>query len=164
MLVPPYVLFGCCISFTNQSWSFLMAYMSTFVIWISGCWFTRCLFSSISQLCSLATFIALRKQRSNILGRRDALGSSARLENEKHFLCTVAVLSLVAGVTQLPMMIAHLYVIYLNSNDHNTDGAPRILFSISGALLSVNFATNPFVYLWRIPKYKRTFKTLYLKK
>ena len=86
------------------------------------------------------------------------------MKNEKRFICTVAILSLIAGVTQLPIMISQFYLKYLDSIDYDADDFRYVVESASKLSLSVNFAVNPFIYLWRIPKYRRTFKTLYCKK
>ena len=90
-----------------------------------------------------------------------------RLENEKRFLITIAIVCGILAVTLVPEMVNVLvFGLILPDVGENMIRNPNslgIIIIISILLLSVNCAVNPFVYFWRLPKYKKTLKKMYCK-
>ena len=116
-----------------------------------------------TQVFYLATYFSLKKQRGRFFKRQDVSEAvlrtmKIRLQREKQFLHTIAIVCFILNFTLLPsltLLIVHgIYPQFSNQ---------REVFSISMDFLSFSFATNPIVYVWRLPKYKKTFKLLYCK-
>ena len=123
-----------------------------------------------AQVFYLGTYISLKKQRKNILADENISETTSRmirkrLENEKRFLVTIAIVCGILVVTVLPQMINVLVfglifpTIGKNLTRNRTNGIIFMVISLS--LFSINLAVNPFVYLWRLPRYRKTFKNLY---
>ena len=117
----------------------------------------------LTQVFYLATYFSLKKQRGRFVKRQDVNEAvlrtmKIRLQREKQFLHTIAIVCFILNFTLLPsltLLIVHgIYPQFSNQ---------REVFSISMDFLSFSFATNPIVYVWRLPKYKKTFKLLYCK-
>ena len=117
----------------------------------------------LTQVFYLATYFSLKKQRGRFFKRQDVSEAvlrtmKIRLQREKQFLHTIAIVCFILNFTLLPsltLLIVHgIYPQFSNQ---------REVFSISMDFLSFSFATNPIVYVWRLPKYKKTFKLLYCK-
>ena len=124
-----------------------------------------------TQVFYVATYFSLKKQGEMFLKRLnisdDAIVSGRilkiRLLREKNFLCTIAVVCFILNFTFLPSILFRFFYFQLgqsHSIDPNIEQFILISFSI---LLSFNFAINPIVYVWRLPKYRKTFKLLYCK-
>lgn len=119
-----------------------------------------------TQIFYLSTFVSLRKQRKKLFTNRDVNEATSRttkirLENEKHFLCTIAIVCFVMAFTLLPTF-SFLIIRLFRPNFGQFTKSVGIVLDLSMAILLIsNFAVNPFVYLWRLPKYRRTFKVLY---
>lgn len=119
----------------------------------------------LTQLFYLATYISLKKQRQQFLRRQDTSQATlrtieSRLENEKRFLSTLAIVCATLMLTLLPV----LSIMLVKALSKNVLMEGRISFVVDLiflVLLNSNFAVNPFIYLWRLPKYKKTFKKLY---
>ena len=120
-----------------------------------------------TQAFYLATYFSLKKQREMYFNRQNvneaALGTiKIRLQRERQFLHTIAIVCLILNLTLLPtltFMIVH--VIYPQFSTMQR-GQPSILFRhLLLIFLSFNFAINPIIYGWRLPKYRKAFKLLY---
>jgi heme/copper-type cytochrome/quinol oxidase subunit 2 len=80
---------------------------------------------------------------------------NARMKQEKRLFTTMFLVSFVTIITMVPLAI---YVI-LQGRTNNINSDPvHMLFS---TLLFVNFSINPFVYLWRLKNYRKTFKIVF---
>ena len=119
----------------------------------------------LTQLFYLGTYFSLKKQRRELLAYQDVGGVTCRalklrLENEKNFLFTVAIVCSIQAAIILPILSYILLYSFLFPNrlTKHTNYVFRWIFMI---LLCINYAVNPFVYLWRFPRYKKTFKKLY---
>ncbi|XP_028409989.1 uncharacterized protein LOC114532637 [Dendronephthya gigantea] len=128
--------------------------------------FTTCFLASFFfaiQSLNLATFLSLKTQSRALRERRDISESTLRAwklrqENEKRFLVTIAILSIILSVTTFPYFIIIFFL--LRSGGTGTVDHPWIEFSVH-LMIIMNITINPFFYLWRLPKYKKTFKKLY---
>ena len=122
------------------------------------------------QVFYLATYISLKKQRGRLFKRQNISESTLgtmkiRLHREKQFLHTIAIVCLILNFTFLPSLG---FMIFRAFHPDFRNIKQRELSCISFKLmltvfLSFNFAINPIVYVWRLPKYRKTFKLLYCK-
>ena len=106
------------------------------------------------------TYASLKKQ-SKFLTTQDTSANrslEARILKEKRFLKTIAVICFVEITTLSPIII--LFVIKNMSLNTNT---MQVIFSSNLLLFTINFVVNPFIYIWRLPKYRKTFSVLYCK-
>ena len=85
-----------------------------------------------------------------------------RLRNENQFLSTIFIITIVLIFGVALGLILHCvkYNIFtMNKNDDVT-----YLYDVADMLLLLNFFVNPFIYLWRLPKYRKTFQMLYCRR
>ena len=129
------------------------------------------IFFSLTLLIYLGTYVSLKNQRRKVLTEGNISEAAARsirirLENEKNFLITIAIVCFILAFTYVPsfvgMLLLHLgnHVSSLNRSEIKILAA---LYMLGLVLLTINFAINPFVYVWRLPKHRKTFKKLYCK-
>ena len=120
-------------------------------------------FFFVIQSLNLATFLSLKRQSKALLERHDISESTLRAlklrqQNEKRFLITIAILCIILTVTTSPYFLIIILMLW-------SDGTGTIYHQLveSSVYLMVitNITINPFYYLWRLPKYKKTFKKLY---
>ena len=118
----------------------------------------------VTCLFYIGTFISLRKQSKQLYARKDASTTNTRmmqirLKNEKGFLHTITIVCFVMIITLLPVLIlASISCIQIEQSD------PKQVKRVTATgltIISINFAANSFVYLWRWPKYRKTYKKLY---
>ena len=78
-----------------------------------------------------------------------------RILNEKRFLETILIIACIYLVTILPNAVFTQVILFRSpGEEEKTDGSlDRTLF----AIWIVNFVINPIVYIWRLPKYRKTF-------
>jgi Mg2+ and Co2+ transporter CorA len=117
----------------------------------------------------IASYISIRRQRMELHNRTGMSEitirtAKIRLENEKNFLVTIAIVCFVLAATVLPFIImsftSFVEVTKRLEGDDNKFVAPS--YTRWGLLLiGLNSAANVFVYLRRLPKYRKTFKKLY---
>lgn len=160
---------------TFEAMSFAVRY-TTGDEFITGC--MRVAYTSFffiaTQTLYLVTCLSLRKQTKQIIGRQDATGSQnssfpnsstvtraiqVRLQNEKCFLVTTAIICMVLALTVLPALIYYkiLSLIYPELQDEHYSITAKVIVLV----FRVNFTVNPGIYLWRLKSYRKTFKVLY---
>ena len=113
----------------------------------------------------IASYISIRRQSLHILSRTDMnevaiRTTKIRLKNEKNFLLTIALVCCVLAVTVLPY-VAISFVFWIDFIEENHASSPPEYFKLVLFFIGSNSAANVFVYLWRLPKYRKTFKKLY---
>ena len=113
----------------------------------------------------IASYISIRRQSLHILSRTDMnevaiRTTKIRLKNEKNFLVTIALVCCVLAVTILPY-VAISFVFWIDFIEENHASYPPEYFKLVLFFIGSNSAANVFVYLWRLPKYRKTFKKLY---
>ena len=119
------------------------------------------MFFVIAQFMYIATYISLRKQRIRILRQQSGTTSRTiitRTEFEKHFVRTVALVCFISALTQLPSMIHQIYINLIKPNMQSI--TVEVMTEVVLVSLSSNFAINPFLYFWRLSKYRKTFQLL----
>ena len=130
------------------------------------------IFLMSTQFVYLATYISLRKQRKRLLSGETTDSATnrrlqeTRLRSEKNFMVTTAIVCSILAVTLLPMLVNALLFTGLVP-ETVTKVSPKVRNVISCTimiLVTINFAINPFIYVWRLPKYRKTFKKLYCSK
>ena len=124
------------------------------------------IFFFIIQSLNLATFVSLRKQSQAMQQQRDEAtikALKARQRNEKRFLTTIAILSITMTVCFCPYVVYKILVTFPHLAPDTNYNVWEWLGFLTHCLIVINAMINPFFYLWRLPKYKKTFKELYCK-
>ena len=122
----------------------------------------------ITQSLYIASCLSIRKQNSEFRGRNELNAATERtvrihLKNESNFVVTIAIVSILQGVTTLPFLSMGFVVMLDAATSLKKDYKNTIPSYYIWALLGcgVNSALNVFIYIWRLPKYRKTFKKLY---
>ena len=106
-----------------------------------------------------------RAGSENERAQREDLSSNKRPKNsqvmnntkEQKFLNTIIIIACIAVVTVMPGVIyGYLDGWVISSPDKN-----RILTAVLVVIFCLNFAVNPFVYCFRLKRYRKTFKMVY---
>ena len=115
---------------------------------------------------SLAAF-SMRKRRLALkidtsISKAAQKSAEVRLRNQNRFLCTVFIISVVFLLGVLPSTVCFwvLDVVTVET----TNDVIMYIFNVSDMMLLLNYALNTFIYLWRLPKYRKTFQVLYCKR
>ena len=118
-----------------------------------------------TQCVYIACYISIKKQNT-IVQRKDDMNEATartiklRLKNENNFLLTIAIVCFILALTILPFTTMAFIFILNAAVEKAYKQAPS--YYIWGMLgIGVNSAVNIFIYLWRLPKYRDTFKKLY---
>ena len=124
---------------------------------------TGILFSAITYA---LTYFKLRKQTRNIIldGSSDTSdrGHAARILKEKKFLTTIIVIACITLACNVPFLLFY-EVVNLPSLLKDQLGS-EIVTNVMSLFFYCNFAVNPFIYIARLPNYRKTFYLLYCKK
>ena len=109
-------------------------------------------------------FVSIRKQRyllSTDVTRTEMARKmlELRLRNQNRFLSTLLIINIVLTFGLIPTIIS-LYLQYRQYGS-KTDGTMDIWLPVTNVLLFLNTAANPFLYIWRLPKYRKTFSVMY---
>ena len=129
-----------------------------------------CILLMLTLSVYIASYISIRRQRMELQNRTGMSEVTIRtvqirLENEKNFLVTIAIVCFALAATVLPFIIM-TFVTIVNATNRSLEGDDSKIAVPSYAqwgpyLISLNSAANVFVYFWRLPKYRKTFKKLY---
>ena len=110
------------------------------------------------------TLISLRKQTKN-LALDDASGSNhsqaTRLLREKQFVRTILLVACIAVIGTAPFIIVRYT---LTMTTVHLTLTQNITWCFVVALFYFTFAINPLIYFVRLPRYRKTFYILYLRK
>ena len=120
------------------------------------------LFLSTTVIVYLMAFYSIRKQNLTLVTDNSKSQSvkrmmKLRLKNQNSFLTTVLIINifLVLGFTPTIIGTTLKYM-----SEHNYS----VLFYITDILFLINLASNPFLYIWRLPKYRKTLRVMYCKR
>ena len=109
----------------------------------------------------LLAYISIRRQRFSLL--TDTTKSDTvkrmmelRLRNQNRFLTTVFIINVVLIFGIIPTVIGSHFMF---SSERTVSTS---FFIIALILFFLNLAANPFLYIWRLPKYRRTFFVMYI--
>ena len=155
-----------------------MCYTGIVVVWITSCIFTAIddtvlpaevvtvhpsVFYLATVVIYLLAFISLRRQRST-LSTDNTRSESARkmlilrLRNQNRFLTTVLIINIVLIFGIVPTIISSHFRFALEGP---LSTGTKVWISITDTLFFLNMAVNPFLYIWRLPKYRKTFFVMY---
>ena len=123
----------------------------------------------LTQTMYFASYISLRRQRNALYKRQDLNQASIRmikirLESENNFLTTIAIVCFVLAFTLLPMLTIAFVFVMLSAEEWTSENLlkqPVTFWAFT--IMTLNFSVNGLIYLWRMKKYRRTFKKLYCK-
>ena len=124
-----------------------------------------------SQILYLGTYVSLKNQRRVFVTGREMSNTASRatkirLEHEKQFLFTITIVCSILALTLLPSLANLLLggVVFPDAQqDFEKQSFAYPIYWTLIVLLTINFAVNPFVYVWRLQKYRNTFKKMYCK-
>ncbi|XP_028401696.1 adrenocorticotropic hormone receptor-like isoform X2 [Dendronephthya gigantea] len=111
----------------------------------------------------LLAFISIRKQHSSLVNNRSRSETTIRmtklrLRNQNRFLTTVLLVNIVLILGIMPTIIGvHWHLAGTEEKLYASDLFPYI----ADILYLINTAASPFLYLWRLPKYRKTFYVMY---
>ncbi|XP_028406016.1 uncharacterized protein LOC114528543 isoform X2 [Dendronephthya gigantea] len=127
----------------------------------------------LTQLVYTGSCLSIRKQNRALQTRSDMNETAVRtmklrLKNENNFLLTIALVCFILAATILPFLTLALILVYkwtkTDSVNVSKDGGGSLLPSHhvwSAVAIGTNSVLNIFIYFWRLPKYRKTFKMLY---
>ena len=107
----------------------------------------------------LLAFTAIRKQTFTLSADTTKSESARRMmnlrsKNQNRFLTTIFIINIVLTFGFMPMVIGMHFVC-----------KSREIFSalttVMSGLFLLSMAANPFLYIWRLPKYRKTFLVMY---
>ncbi len=156
-----------------------LCYICIAVVWLVNCIFTAItyMFPTKTRLITgypgvlclttvliyLLACISIRKQRFSL--STDIIKSDTvkrmmklRLRNQNRFLTTVFIVNVVLLFGIMPTVIAAHFMYTL---ERTVSTSVEIFVVITVILFFLNLAANPFLYIWRLQKYRRTFFVMY---
>ncbi|CAB4044806.1 Hypothetical predicted protein, partial [Paramuricea clavata] len=86
-----------------------------------------------------------------------------RVLKEKRFLNTIVFIGAIATITMIPLFIYKHVQLGLGNNFINNKVAQRGVDFLFYTTYHLNFAVNPYLYFYRLPVYRKTFRQLYCK-
>ena len=157
------------------------------ILWLAAIWIGSCLVSVLSLICFHTNGINIAytfcvvlvilsavmyaftyytlKERSNNIALQNSTEDRTqeiRILKEKRFLKTIILIACVAFSCAIPYMI--LYLSYDSLNLQKDKLISEVIFTASLFIFYINHAVNPFIYILRLPNYRKTFYLLYWKK
>ncbi len=132
-LLAKYLIFG-----TNETDDII--YDTTFII-----------IAFVSSLIYLLTYFSLRKQRRGI----PQLNRSRCRDLQEEFVKTIMIVAFIQVFTLVP---ASVYGLIYGWSYEESSVVKLVVYSI----YCVNFAVNPFLYIWRLRNYRETFRLIIL--
>ena len=152
------------------------------VLWLASIWIVSCvlpvlqllqvndrnnmhtlgaIISILSAVVYALTYNKLKKQSRNIAlqNSNESRAQEIRILKEKRFLKTIILIASIAFICIVPSMVYFHFNHRLGlSNDSLTS---KIIDRIFVCILYINSAVNPFIYVIRLPNYRKTFYMLY---
>ena len=109
------------------------------------------------------TYYRLKKQSRSIAlqNSSDTRAQELRIQKEKQFLKTIILIACIAFACTVPSLVFFQFHSSLTSR---TDNLEKILRQIFMCFFAMNFVVNPFIYVVRLPNYRKTFRILYCNK
>ena len=120
---------------------------------------------TLSSVMYTSTYYKLKKQSRNLAlqNSTESRAQEIRMLKEKRFLHTIIIIACMASVCTVPF-----FVLYFFNNSRyfllNNSQAFAIFYTVFTCIFQVNFAVNPFIYILRLPSYRKTFYLLYWKR
>ena len=106
------------------------------------------------------TYYKLKKQSRNIASQNSNEGwaQEQRVLKEKQFLKTIILIACIAFACTMPSLVFFQVYGSLTSGQDNLEKTFQKVFM---CIFVINFAVNPFIYVVRLPNYRKTFRILY---
>ena len=154
-------------------------------IWMAVIWLVNCIYTGIFTVYTthedvlitaypglfylatvviyLLAFISIRKQRFSLatdVTKSDSVKRmmKLRLKKEKRFLTTVLIINVVLVFGIIPTVVGSHF---MYRSDGITKKRAELVLPFTVVLYFLNMAANPFLYIWRLPKYRRTLFVMY---
>ncbi len=102
----------------------------------------------------------LALQQDTVISKANRKSAEVRLRNENRFLCTMFIIFLGFLLGIIPTSVCFWVMVYIETK--NT--VLIHIINVGDMLLLLNYVINTFIYLWRLPKYRKTFQVLYCRK
>ena len=102
----------------------------------------------------------LALQQDTALSKANRKSAEVRLRNENRFLCTMFIIFLGFLLGIIPVSVCFWLMFYIEKKNN----VLIHIINVSDMMLLLNYAVNTFIYLWRLPKYRKTFQVLYGRK
>ena len=111
----------------------------------------------------IASFVSIKQQQKRFKDTRmadlDRRSLDVKLQNERRFLATISIASVLPFVLFTPCFAFMLPDVNL---EERTSGDLYRTLEVTFSFLFLGHSLlNPFLYLWRLPKYRKTFRRLY---
>ena len=123
-------------------------------------------FSLLTIVSYYISCVSIRKQQTvtrnnSSLSEIHRRSIEARLRIHNQFLFTIFIVNIGLFFALIPSVA----LVYYLDADRDTIDNPILagVFYATDILLHINFASNPFIYIWRLQKYRRTFFAMFLK-
>ena len=121
-----------------------------------------------TQCVYIVSCISLRKQNRELQKKQDMNEATERtirihLKHQNNFILTIAIVCFISGVSILPELTM-TFIISLNATTRSEQATEYVIpsYYVWGLVgFGVNCAIKVFVYIWRLPKYRKTLKKLY---
>lgn len=110
---------------------------------------------------------ALKKQEKVLKRQRpdgprlNFMISKTSIRKNQRFFTTIVIITLLTGIAICPLAI---YEEVTKKRYSSYDGKDRAVTCIFATVLVFNFVVNPFIYIWRLPTYRKTFLVIYCHK
>ncbi len=123
------------------------------------------IFVLATLICYSAGAFIVRKGRlalkqDTAISKAAQKAADVRLRNENCFLRTIFIIFLVFLLGVIPSMVCFWFMVSIERRNH----VIMYTMNVSDMMLALNYAVNTFIYLWRLPKYRKTFQVLYCRK
>ena len=115
----------------------------------------------LSVIFYVLTYYKLKKQSKNIAlqNSNDSRAQKKRILKEKQFLKTIVLIASFAFICIVPSMVIFQLYYWLGKRS----SAVMMLRKLFILFFYTNFLVNPFIYVIRLPNYRKTFRILYCK-
>ena len=123
------------------------------------------IFLVATLVCYSVCVFTVRKRRlalvkDKAISKASRKSAEVHLRKENCFLRTMFIIFLGFLLGVIPSMVCFWVMISIESRNH----VIIHIANVTDMMLLLNYAVNTFIYLWRLPKYRRTFQVLYCRK
>ncbi len=123
------------------------------------------IFLVATLICYTVCAFTVRKRRfalkkGTAISKASRKSAEVRLRNENRFLRTMFIIFLGFLLGVIPSMVCFWVMVSIETKNHII----MHVINASDMMLLLNYAVNTFIYLWRLPKYRKTFQVLYCRK
>ena len=119
----------------------------------------------LSSVMYSSTYCKLKKQSRNIALQNsiESRAQEIRILKEKRFFKTIMIIAFISFVCVVPSAVFFLFVRSIIKHELGPT-AFHLSLILPTYLLQINSAVNPFIYVLRLPNYRKTFYTIYCRR